>query len=459
VELKQYHAGAMRARGDILFFTEPHCLAQSDTVAEIIAFMDAHPVDGLCARTVPICVNPMGRAEARMFDTGCNEWSKPEHWVKVIIRGFGIRKSSYESVGGFEYSLDRFAEWLMAARLRSRGYELAYAPGVAVQHRYGDYFGLFDEDIKEFTDGECRFRLESGETQLVREFFGEPPEWARALSIRNAPTWRAVRPLARRAFRRRAIRSPLADSACIQELTRWRLARLLAKRALVPKYQARVHFWKLAYRLSLTEKQRAHAFRSYYMAATEYCRVRFALREDLAARQQTVRPDYALSVLDEHDLWGFSNVESHQDVAFRWARPFASIRVRLSPDARSGAIQLAAVRPLEPERDLALFLDDAPLEITHFDTAAWTIHFRVPADTVDPESDQWLSIHTDRWRHPDVLRTDRRALGLPIKAVLFDVPASNSRIPLNGASKSVQSRSPGPVPGDAPGAVVLSRGT
>jgi hypothetical protein len=460
VELKQYHAGATRARGDILFFSEPHCLAQTDTVAEIIRFMDTHPVDGLCARTVPVCVNAMGQAESRMFDAGFREWSTPEHWVKVIIRGFGIRKSAYESVGGFEYELDRFAEWLMAARLRSRGYELAYAPSVAVQHRYGDYFGLFDKDIKEFTDGECRFRLESGETQLVRAYFGEPPEWAHALSVRNAPTWQTVRPLALRARGRGAIPTPLGNGACIEELLKWRLARLLAKRALVPRYQARVLFWKLAFWLSLTEGQRALAFQSYYMAATEYCRVRFALRDRAAERQHTVRADYPVSELDEQDLWGFSNVESHQAASFRWARPFACIRVRLSPETRSGSLQLAAVRPVDPATDLALFLDDVPLEITHLDADAWTLHFTIPPNAVDPDRDQWLSIHTARWRHPEVLRTDRRVLGLPIRALQFGVPASFPRASQNGASRSDRASTLSTaVAPELHGTAVLSRGS
>src|SRR5260221_2039710 len=102
-DMAQYHAGAGAARSDLLFFTEPHAFAEPEAVAQIIEYMDTHAVDGLCARSSPVTVDALGRAEARIFANGFEGWSKPESWVRVIVRGFALRKETYEAVGGFEH--------------------------------------------------------------------------------------------------------------------------------------------------------------------------------------------------------------------------------------------------------------------------------------------------------------------------------------------------------------------
>ena len=104
------------------------------------------------------------------------EWSKPESWVRVIVRGVALRKDTYIAVGGFEHRYSRFAEWLLSARLRSRGYQLDYTPGVGVHHRDSGSFSCYDDEIREFTEGECLFRMESDSAEFVRTYLGSPQE-------------------------------------------------------------------------------------------------------------------------------------------------------------------------------------------------------------------------------------------------------------------------------------------
>jgi predicted dehydrogenase len=111
-EMEQYHRGAQLANGDILFFTEPHCLAEPDNISETIRFLKDTHFDGFCGQTTPLCHNRIARMESRMYDRGFAEWAKPGNWVKVILRAFAIRKTVYFASGGYQYRFDRFSEWL-----------------------------------------------------------------------------------------------------------------------------------------------------------------------------------------------------------------------------------------------------------------------------------------------------------------------------------------------------------
>lgn len=418
VELEQYHQAATLARGDILFFTEPHCLAEPNTVSELIRYLDHTNVDGVCARTIPICVNAMGRAESSVFDAGIAAWSRPEHWVKVIIRGFGIRRRSYEEIGGFRYRYDRFAEWLMSADLRSRGYQIDYVPEVAVNHRYGDNFGLFDQDIREFTDGESLFREECDSPSFIRDFFGHPPEWFEARSARNAPPLAVVSPLLNRVMRRAGASSPLRERAAFREAGRWLFARLLAGQCIEARFSLAVRWAQVRFWLSLTDGQRQAAFADYYTSTTSLCRIRYALRRP-SSEPVTVgaRADLQVTTMDERDLWGFYPGESHLGLPFRWTRSLAAIRVGLGAGCHEVSISLAGVRPLNVEREVRLFLNDRELPGPTLDESSWSLQTTIPESACAGGGTHWLTFHTERWEHPDVLSTDQRHLGLPVHAV------------------------------------------
>jgi hypothetical protein len=47
----QFHAGALRAAGELLFFSESHCLPAPDCLAEIVAYLETHPERAARCRT------------------------------------------------------------------------------------------------------------------------------------------------------------------------------------------------------------------------------------------------------------------------------------------------------------------------------------------------------------------------------------------------------------------------
>jgi hypothetical protein len=381
--------------------------------------MDTHAVDGLCARSSPFCVDALGRAEARIFANGFEEWSKPESWVRVIVRGFALRKESYVAVGGFEHRYSRFAEWLLSARLRSRGFQLDYAPGVGVHHRDGGSFPFYAEEIREFTEGECLFRLESDSPAFVRTYFGSPQEWAAARAARGRPVGAIVKSLLQ--LRRRSSPVHANLQAYLALFVRSLVDGLFADRRLLLKHQARVWMAQLHYWSSITEDQRFRAFEAFYVADTSLSRVRFALdhSEDAPAHSASCAT-YALEAMDDVDLYGFSGLDHFGGQSFRWSSDAAAIRLRATEAAEYKAtIQVVGVRPIDPEQELAVFVDAHPVSGLTFDPNTWQLTFTIPAAALQKSSQQWLIIHANRWRHPDLAATEDRHLGLPIASLTF----------------------------------------
>jgi len=117
--MEQYDVGARYAKGEFLFFAEPHCIAEPEAISEMLYYISSRSYDGFCARTTPICTNSIAQTFSRIFEERFEEWSREDHWSKVFMRGFGIRRSVYIGVGGFLYKYKRFAESLLAATLHA----------------------------------------------------------------------------------------------------------------------------------------------------------------------------------------------------------------------------------------------------------------------------------------------------------------------------------------------------
>lgn len=415
-DMDQYATGARLARGDILFFTEAHCLPEPETIAQTIDYLDTHDVDGFCARTVPLCLNAVGRATSSQFERGFETWSAPESWVKVIVRGVAIRRATYVTVGGFEARYDRFAEWLLSARLRRGGYQMTYAPGVGIRHVYGESFTLIKDEIRRFTEGECRFRLETDTPEFVREFFGTPAEWSAARTLRFRPL-----DLIAATIRQRA-----ADAAG-PRWTHWQQQaavfsqRVWAAQRLMATYQLATWSAQARFRLSLTDAQRLRAFQDFYVAQTALCRVRFALRlpPESPRRTRLTTLEYHLPAIDDLDMFGFHTVEPSGGCLFRWSAPIAALKLALPTGSYRVCLQLLAARPLEPSLNVVAFLNTTRLAEATLSPTTWQIGFDIPSTALEGAAEQWLILHVDRWQHPDLLASDPRKLGLPIVSVHF----------------------------------------
>jgi hypothetical protein len=120
-EMALYDAGARAASGTWLLFTEPHCLADAHCVRALTKYVLARGLAGACVRTLPTkeCCR-VARMEARMYLEDAKVWTQENDWRKFTKRGFLLRRSAYEEVGGFDASHLRFAE--ITPRSHRKGY-------------------------------------------------------------------------------------------------------------------------------------------------------------------------------------------------------------------------------------------------------------------------------------------------------------------------------------------------
>ncbi len=332
-EIEAYHHGATLARGDILFFTEAHCRAEPEAAAEIIRFFEHSRADGLCGRTIPEWRSAIGALESRMYDDGFREWSQPGRWEKVIMRAVALRREAYFAAGGLQPRYDRFAEWLLAAELKRRGFWLEYAPGVGVTHLYPGRLSVLDRFIQSFTEGECRYRREVGSGGAGAEFFGAPPEWDEASSL-DARSDRAAFRTALQACAARARLAAGVRPAALGAAGRLLPRALLGKRWLVLRARVAALAARAAAATPLARADaRYRRFRAYWDRTTELARVRFAV-----AHGEAQPPGPAAggrNLLEDGAGSGrLVNVYGWEVAAgarFRWSQPLAALRLDPGP--------------------------------------------------------------------------------------------------------------------------------
>ena len=364
-ELALYHRGAQAARGRVLLFSEPHCLAEPQCLRELVEYLADHPVDGCCLRSTALCPNRLATMESRLYDEGFAAWAQPDSWSKVIIRGFAVYRHVYHHVGGFATRYDRFSEWLLGVALHQSGHRLGYAAGASVAHVYTDSLRALVPFITSFTVGECRYRRDADPATVTR-YFGSPAEWgqdrlydrqltgqlARLLGSRAVWGWHHGRGWAgRTAVLRGCLRYALLACGGVAWLA-------LAARLNTWSAAGRTHFWRW-----LSEARCYRAYTEFYAACTRQARVEFIAREPAAAVALDLRGRQAVSALPDAALVGFHARERALGREFRWtgvvaalclAAPGAEVVVELHGFARDfGACGVAAWlgrRPLEPDR-------------------------------------------------------------------------------------------------------------
>ena len=329
-----------------------------------------------------------------MFDKGWLEWSKPESWVKVIVRGFGLRRDVYAAIGGFECRYDRFAEWLLAARLRVGGYRSGSCT------RRGR-----STPLRRLV---CRVRRRDRQVHAGRVLVSSG---MLITAVRPNVLWLSTR------MDRRARNTGTGQTALIARSVRrvrgeldvansnWRMAvrdrvrplatGMLEGERLLLKHRAAVWAAQIRFWLSLNGAQRDRAFEDYYMATTSLCRVRFALAQPAQALEdETSVLDYPLDVVDDVDLYGFHGLEAFGQERFRWSGSVAAVRLRLEANDFLATVQLVGVRVIDPDREVVLFVDEARITEVCFDRDSWRLNFRLPSAALAAALPHWLIIRT-----------------------------------------------------------------
>lgn len=426
-EMEAYDIGARQAKGKYLFFTEPHCIAEPEVISQIILFFQSKSnLDGFCVRSTPLIRNNIGKMETRMYEKGFADWSKEDHWVKVILRGFGIKRESYLSAGGYDFKYDRFSEWLLAATLHHKGYRLGYAPGVGVHHLYSDSFSLLAPFIKSFTDGECLYRL-TGDQDIVRQYFDTPFEWIEARSINQALLRGLLRTLFSYLFRKKT-GAMLRTKDALQAMTRLLPMAVMGKYALLLSVWVRIVGARLRFWLAINEKQRYRAFEDWYILKTNFYRIKFVI-EHPATQPNQEAMEYDVKQMKDHQVFGFHGLETYQAQHFRWTAPVAVVNMQLDfQNDYEGVMQIHGVRGFSNEHTPAMYVNGQRLNV-RFNAQTHQFLFDLTKQQLQNASGtQTLVLLCAPWSAGNVRKTDPRLLGIPFVGLRF-IPIKKDACP------------------------------
>ena len=330
-EMELYEAAARASFGRILLFSEPHCLADPDCAAQVLQYFSEHDHDGACLRSAGLARNTLARLEEKLFDGGFAEFRREGDWRKVIMRGVALRRESYLEAGGFQHRYNRFAEWALAARLHSTGRRMGFISGASVRHAYTENFQAFLPAVREFTEGECAYRLDYPAGYCER-YFGVPLEWTRRsllnpdarAALRTAlwknltspAVWRQDRAVAQVSARR------LSDCVAPLAASKW-LSRVVAE-SRVRIAMARFHV------LAIHPGRQEQAYADVWKEATRAARLAFLGRRSWTGKGIIGGPGvYAMKDLPDEDLVGFHALEGDYNQRFRWTNGAGAIYMPL----------------------------------------------------------------------------------------------------------------------------------
>lgn len=421
-EIEQYDIGARQARGEFLFFTEPHCFAEPDAITEIIRTFRSDGLDGFCVRSISLNRNRLAEMESRMYEEGFREWCRDGDWRKVIIRGFGIRRSSYLQSGGFPCQYERFAEWLFAATLHVQGYHIGYAPSVCVRHVNIDRLALFDNYIGEFIEGECRYRIDN-RTESCERFFGSPPEWNSSGAYNPELIALILYGLRQQFHNWRGVGArPSRWISSVKEVFWFLSLRLFGQKIMLLRLQWLILLAKVrCYLYWFTPEPMYRGFLAYWRHTSAFYRVRYLIEHpQLAATTEAQLLSYDLGDAATNSTFGFYGPEEYQGKRFRWCSSVAGVRLFLAPGEYEATITLIPVRPITPKKEVSVFVNRMELSPVHYDSSDHVLRFEVSGENLAPSRALWLLFFVRPWKVRNRGAPDERSLGLPIVSINFE---------------------------------------
>ena len=409
---------AGEAQGEVLLFTESHCLPEPNVLALADEVLQTHPDwAGFSGSTTRIIRNRLSVVEADMYEADTRDGMEQHSWRKVLDACFVVRVEHYHAAGGFRPELGHFAEWHLAARLHQQGYAIGYAPEVQVWHYYPGDIPALIEFSTDFTRGEMMYGSECVDDPS-HSYFPEQTEWSKRYQW--LPT------LAQAAF----LLAGRARSKCIttavqphERLVRYRLLLVWGLRACFgykpAHYGAILRFWaslwtlRLCLLLRLDRRPLLTAFLRLIDATVRRERLRFVGHWLDQQGTQSISPSTDASALaccwqpDNAHLFrsiGFHAAEQWQGTRFRWSEPVGMIELSLPPGDYHFAIEWLPIKDIE---NLVVYLDEQPVSIEREACKASSV---LQITSSCPARISWTC-------EPWTADRDPRLLGLPVVSI------------------------------------------
>ncbi|MCK6475045.1 MAG: Gfo/Idh/MocA family oxidoreductase [Planctomycetes bacterium] len=424
-ELELYHRAAGAASGRILLLTEPHCIPEPDCVQELIEHFERHPeTDGVALRSTPIARNAMARMEQRWFEASVDGWNAPGNWRKVQLRGFAVKRRTYEAVGGLQFRYLRFAEWEFGARLQRAGVRLGYAPGAAIRHIYPPTVPDFHPHVEDWITGECRYRDEVSAEQ-AELYFGLPSDWNNRRSYERATArrlcglaWQALCSGAGAPLRRR-IGLALAMVGAFARKAPYALWGARARRPGIALGKAAARLRMRAWQL-ISEDRMAIAYWDFYLAVMDDARMRYLARHPAPRRAAPRTQHVDMANYPGDCLEGFHPREESAGRAFRWSSELAVLRVDVPAGAWKVSIDTGALRGAGRDFSAALFVNGRRVPDGGIRMAEGVLTFDIPEGFTGSAAPEWLGIACRPLPRRVLAKDERRKLGIPIARVTFE---------------------------------------
>ena len=426
---------AESARGEVLFFTESHCLPEPETLARADAVAHLNPEwAGFSCRSVPITHNLLSKIEAESYGRDI-EFGMTEHpWRKVLDQCFVVRRSAYFQAGGFDPRFGHFAEWLIAARFHALGLTIGYAPDVRIHHAYIGDFGEWRRFTADFVEGQMEY-LAAEPGDPLTSMFDEVPEWSGRHKLRRDVARRICRMLLLdlRSIGRDREGSPGRRLSSLRHwhwslLSSWLVRTLGGHSVVLVHAQLRRLSARLALQVDLIRRNQAraeeHLARCCGAIATVE-RTRFLRRwarnreHDTANRPPLVRtPGADAGVwepgrLDESHGVGFHTASGTGTDGVRWSEPAAYVELPLVAGGYTIQLNWLFGPPVRSDPRLSFYLNERPLPSENVRARQDHVELRVDIpESSDTPRLGWVCA-------PHRAEGDGRALGLPVVSVTW----------------------------------------
>jgi hypothetical protein len=412
----QFHAGALRATGELLFFSESHCLPAPDCLAEMVAYLETHEeCTARCRTTVApsVALSRLKVLEQGVFEHDI-EAGLSTGWNRVLSHGFAITRETYLSTGGFDdVNYGAFTPWAFGIVLAEAGHSIGYAERSVVYHDYRGDWRALDFLIEDFVRGESAFMARHG-SEICDRYLPDREEWSKARASQSGARHRLgqalVADIAWQTGHGR-MRRALHGCSALFGLTR----ESLKPRVMEARAGMRRMFARALVELRRRDDRAAPAFRRYCDAVADGARFS-ALRLGIRARQpEPPCLDFEADQLPSERALGFHALEQWGGHAFRWSAPVAMLRPGLLTGSYVVSIPLLPGKRILSPADVSIYYAGRRL-VPAPDSTSTTLTYALE---VGPgEAGEGLVLLCSPL--PGSSRAgERRALGLPLRSIRF----------------------------------------
>jgi hypothetical protein len=167
-----YNAGSKIATADWLVFSEPHVIPRPGAATALAVRLSNSDCDAAVLGTAHGVRSRFAAVDAALFDREISTMRALGLWRSVGLRGFLIRRETFNGLGRFTEDYLRFAETVLAIRLIESSCRLEEFSDVVLEHFDTDGPSELLSAMAIGRLGACRFW--AAEPQLASKYFGSP---------------------------------------------------------------------------------------------------------------------------------------------------------------------------------------------------------------------------------------------------------------------------------------------